>query len=239
MSYIIGIIGGGGIAATNKLLEIIEEKITMAGAYRDVHHPEMIIYQATKAPSRSMYIEGRGESFVEDYINVANKLHSIGAEKLCMNCNTAHYAIEEISKKTNLPFINLIEEVALTVKNRNIQSVGLMVTDGSRLCQLYDKYFTKICPNIKIIYPSEEMQKKVTEGICNIKNINRFCDDSSSSRPKNIFSNISEYLRNEGAEIVISGCTDIRVDYKSKYQNDIDSLEVLAEAIIRESDYKN
>ena len=239
MAHVIGIIGGGGIAATNKLLEIIEEKITMAGAYRDVHHPEMIIYQATKAPSRSMYIEGRGESFVEDYINIANKLHSIGAEKLCMNCNTAHYAIEEISKKTNLPFINLIEEVAITIKNRHIQSVGLMVTDGSRLCKIYDKYITQICSNVKIIYPSEEMQKKVTEGICNIKNINRFNDENSPARPKNIFSSVSEYLRNEGAEIVISGCTDIRVDYKSKYKNDIDSLEVLADAIIRESDYKN
>ena len=31
----IGIIGGNGVAATNKLLQLIEEKITKNGAFRD------------------------------------------------------------------------------------------------------------------------------------------------------------------------------------------------------------
>lgn len=46
----IGIIGGNGVAATNKLLQLIEEKITKNGAFRDCHHPEMIAWQATQAP---------------------------------------------------------------------------------------------------------------------------------------------------------------------------------------------
>lgn len=49
----IGIIGGNGVAATNKLLQLIEEKITKNGVFRDCHHPEMIAWQATRAPSRS------------------------------------------------------------------------------------------------------------------------------------------------------------------------------------------
>lgn len=55
----IGIIGGNGVAATNRLAELLEEKFVKDGAYRDAHHPEMIIWQATQAPSRSMYLEGR------------------------------------------------------------------------------------------------------------------------------------------------------------------------------------
>ena len=53
----IGIIGGAGVAATNKLLELIENKLTKEGAFRDCHHPEMIIWQATQAPSRSLFLE--------------------------------------------------------------------------------------------------------------------------------------------------------------------------------------
>lgn len=74
MKDIIGVIGGNGVAATNKLQELIEIKLTEEGAYRDAHHPEMIIWQATQAPSRSMYLENKGESFIPSYINVAKKL---------------------------------------------------------------------------------------------------------------------------------------------------------------------
>jgi aspartate racemase len=107
----IGIIGGAGVAATNKLNELIEIELTKKGAFRDCHHPEIIIYQATQVPSRSMYLEGKGKSFIDDYIDIAKKLKRLGAEKLCMCCNTAHYAIDEIEERSNIPFINLTEEV--------------------------------------------------------------------------------------------------------------------------------
>ena len=73
----IGIIGGNGVAATNKLNCLIEEKLTRLGAYRDSHHPEIIIWQATQAPSRSMYLEGRGPSWIEDYIAYTVKKGSV------------------------------------------------------------------------------------------------------------------------------------------------------------------
>ena len=74
----IGVIGGNGVAATNKLCQLIEEDLTKNGAYRDVHHPEMIVWQATQAPSRSMYLEGKGPSWIEDYVNVGLKLKECG-----------------------------------------------------------------------------------------------------------------------------------------------------------------
>ena len=104
----IGIIGGGGVAATNKLNTLIEEKLTKLGAYRDCHHPEILTWQATKAPSRSMYLEGRGPSWIEDYVDIGKRLKDCGCTKLCMCCNTAHYAIDILEKETNLPFINFL-----------------------------------------------------------------------------------------------------------------------------------
>ena len=78
---VVGVIGAAGVAATNKLCELIEEKYTRNGAFRDCHHPEMIIYQATQAPSRSMYLEGKGPSYIDDYVNVGIKLKNAGADK--------------------------------------------------------------------------------------------------------------------------------------------------------------
>lgn len=234
MKEIIGIIGGAGVAATNKLLELIEIQLTQNGAFRDSHHPEMIVYQATQAPSRSMYLEGKGRSFIKDYVHVAKKLKDAGATKLCMCCNTAHFAIEEIQKKSEIEFINLIEEVVKEVKKTKKTKIGLIASDGCLKGKIYEDYFTKLFPLAEIIYPDINMQKKVTKGICNTKNTLRFADENNPDRPINIFADIQNHLFNNGAELVIMGCTDIRVDFKAKNNRTIDSLEVLAKLILKE-----
>jgi len=229
---IIGIIGGAGVAATNKLNELIEIEYTMNGAYRDCHHPEIITWQATNAPSRSMYLEGKGESFIEDYVNIAKKLKSCGATKIAMCCNTAHYAIDEISNKAGIKFINLVEKCVKKVKETRVKKVGLVASDGCLKGKVYEKYFFKHCPDIELIYPDEEYQKLVTKGICNIKNIHRFEDINSSERPNYIFKNVEKHLKEKGVEKIIIGCTDIRVDYFGR--DNIDSLEVLKNLILLE-----
>ena len=228
----IGIIGGAGVAATNKLNELIEKDLTKNGAFRDEHHPEIIIWQATKVPSRSMFLEGKGESFIPEYISIAKKLKYCGVDKICMCCNTAHYAIEEISNSAEIPFINLIESIVLKVKNIGVKHIGLIASDGCLKGNVYKKYFDKICPEVEIIYPNEQNQKLVTKGICNIKNNHRFDDLKSQERPFNVFRKIEGHLRNKGAEIIVVGCTDIRVDYYN--EDNIDSLEVLKNLILEE-----
>ena len=230
MSHKIGIIGGNGVAATNLLMELLEIAVTKAGAFRDCQHPEYIVIHATKAPSRSMYVEGRGESFVGDYVHVANQLKNAGCDMVCMCCNTAHYAIDEIQAQAGVPFINLIQEVAFKVRDMGLQTVGLMATDGSVKSRLYDRYFSKICPSVQVIYPPSELQAEVTRGICNTKNTHRFDAPDSPDRPCNIFPKVSNWLLAHGAQKVISGCTDIRVDYHKEGQ--LDSLEILRDAIL-------
>lgn len=232
MKNIIGVIGGNGVAATNKLMELIENHYTKNGAIRDCDHPEIIVWQATKAPSRSMFLEGRGESFIPEYIEVAKKLKQCGAKKVAMCCNTAHYAIDEIKKGADVDFIDLIKEVVLNAKEKNIKKIGLMTTDGCRLAKIYDKYFEKFYQSAKLIYPNEEFQKLVTKGICNIKNLHRFDDEFSDENPDKIFKKVKKHLIENGADVVITGCTDIRVSYFE--EDNIDSLELLKSAIIRE-----
>jgi len=166
---VVGVIGGAGVAATNKLLELVEVQKSLDGAFRDAHHPEMVIYQATQAPSRSMYLEGKGPSFVEDYISVGKKLKNAGAEMLCMCCNTAHYALPTIQSAIEVPFINVIEEVVKTCRNIGKSKFGLVASDGCRKGLVYEKAFGKIFPEAQLVYPDEAFQKRITQGICNVK----------------------------------------------------------------------
>lgn len=234
----IGVIGGNGVAATNRLCQLIEEKLTELGAYRDAHHPELIIWQATQAPSRSMYLEGRGPSWIEDYIEIGKKLKDCGCTQLCMCCNTAHYAVAELQEKIGLPFLNLLDLVAIECLKKRKKRVGMMCSDGLRKEKLYDKCFKKIAPEIEIVYPDEEYQKLVTLGICNSKNKIRF-DDASfvEAHPFNCFTKVCHHLVDDkGVDCIVAGCTDINNVFPPEDIGDvsyIDSLCILAKAIVK------
>ena len=227
----IGVIGGNGVAATNKLCAIIEERLTMEGAFRDCQHPEMLIWQATQAPSRSMYLEGRGPSFIEDYIRIGKKMKDCGVTHLCMCCNTAHYYLNEIENKIGVPFINIVKET-IKVSLPLGRKMGIICSDGAKKVQLYDEWLKTIDISAEIVYPDEDFQYKVTEGICNAKNKIRF-DLDNVFNPTMLFTEIEEHLRMKGADVVIGGCTDILNVYKSTSGLPyVDSLEVLADCII-------
>lgn len=231
----IGVIGGNGVAATNRLCQLVENKITQAGAFRDAHHPEMIIWQATQVPSRSMYLEGRGESFIPGYVEVGRKLKDCGCTKLCMCCNTAHYAIGELESQIGLPFINLLQEVARVCNEKGYKRIGMMCSDGLRKIKLYDEYFSKENSLMKIVYPDDEMQAFVTLGICNAKNSKRN-DPESEDYPEKVYTKVCNWFIEQNVDCIIGGCTDISSVFCPKEWKQlpyIDSLTVLANAIIR------
>lgn len=230
----IGVIGGNGVAATNRLCALVEEMKTKAGAFRDAHHPEMIIWQATQVPSRSMYLEGRGDSFIPGYVEVGRKLKECGCTELCMCCNTAHYAIKELEEQIGLPFINLLDEVAVECDRRGAKRIGMMCSDGLRKIGLYDQYFTAANAEMKLVYPSEEMQRLVTMGICNAKNTKRN-DPNNEEYPEKLFSKVCDSLVEQGVDCIVGGCTDINAVFwpnEWKGLTYVDSLNVLAKSIL-------
>lgn len=231
----IGVIGGNGVGATNRLVHLIERKRIAAGAFRDQHHPELVVLYKTQSPSRSMYLEGRGPSFVEGYIEDAKDLKRLGCGVGCICCNTAHYAIDRIQVESGLPFINMLEEVAKKAKATGEKRFELFGTDGARKFNLYGAAFKALFPEAQIVYPSDERQKLVTRVICDVKNKARLLPPADSASPIAILKG----LINTATAPVILGCTDLRVAYSLDERVDekvaVDSLETLADCIIEKS----
>ena len=224
----IGVIGGNGVAATNRLCDMIERKVTAAGAFRDAHHPEMIVWQATSVPSRSMFLEGRGPDWRPDYIKIAKQFKVLGCDIGCMCCNTAHYAVDEIAEKSGLKFINLLEEVARQVLDMKLRKVMMFCSDGARKFDIYGRVFQQVCPSCELVYPSESDQALVTKVICGVKTKARF-----NLEPEKQLRD----LVSRAESPVVLGCTDLRIalPVESPLCGNIavDSLECLANSIIR------
>lgn len=232
----LGIIGGAGVAATNLLQIRIEQAFTQAGAFRDAHHPEMLSFQATQVPSRSLFLEGRGASFVPEYQRIARQLEAAGASLIAMCCNTAHAAHADIAAVVGVPVLHLIDETVRRIASSPAQAIGLMASEGCVLSGIYQERFAALCPDKVLVLLDPQQQALVTRGIVNVKNVNRFAPMDAAERPARLFQGVIDNLRQQGCDGVILGCTDMAVDFDVEQDLGVclfDTLSILADALVQ------
>ncbi|MDF2486503.1 MAG: hypothetical protein K0R46_2671 [Herbinix sp.] len=215
----LGVIGGLGPIATAYFYELI---IRMTKAEIDQEHIEMLIYSKPSIPDRTDYILGKSsENPVYPMVESGRLLVGMGAENIAIPCITAHYFHTILSEGIKAPVIHAIKETAHYLKAKGIHCAGIMATEGTIHSGLFQEELSEC--GIHSILPNEESQREVSELI--YKNI-------KANQPVEYdkFEKVSEQLRQNGAQVIILGCTElslIKRDYNigAGY---IDAMEVLA-----------
>lgn len=221
---IIGILGGMGPESTAMFYQdIIRQCQKQYGAKYDEDYPEIFIYnlpipdvvEGIKEPSRVLPILIKG----------VKKLESMGADFIAVPCNTVQYFYSGLQRSVSVPLLNIVEETAKKTKSNNYKRIGLLATITTIENKIYEEILAKI--GIKTIVP--EKQNKVTEIILNILAGKKLESDKSELK------RIIKKMKQNGAEAVILGCTDIPALLT---QDDViikifDSIEVLAEATVK------
>jgi aspartate racemase len=150
-------------------------------------------------------------------------------------CNTAHIFINELRKISNIPILNIVEECANECNSKKIKKVGLLATTKTINERLYNKELDKF--KIKLITPKLLEQKVLSKIILKIIN-----NKIKKSDKESVLQIIND-MKQQGAEAIILGCTDIPILIK---ENDsplpiINSVSVLENSAIRflaETDYQ-
>ena len=232
----IGIVGGAGVAASAALVQRIVDIVTDRGARFDQDHPEVILIQATQAPSRSLWLEGRGPSFVPAYVETARRLRAAGAGVIAMCCNTAHAAHGEIENAAGLPVIDLIAKAAREAIDAASQgeAIGVLSSSGTRAAGLYRDAIAKAAPGRLVVEPDEAAQTLVTDGIIGVKRGSHRQPDGHPS-PADLFTKAADSLVARGAGVVILGCTEIPLAFPASWRGapTVDTIDVLARACLR------
>lgn len=211
----LGIIGGLGPMATIYFMELVV-KMTKANADRE--HIPMIVYNYPETPDRTEYILDNTKPNPLGYIlDMGKNLKEQGALYFAMPCITAHFFGEDINKELGDGFINMIEETAIYLKQKGIEKVGLMATDGTIKCRVFEK--TLNAYGIEVEVPSSEGQKKVMDIIYNQVKAGKEVDIDELYEVK-------AELKNKGAKLFILGCTELSV-IKGNYSLDCEFLDVL------------
>ncbi|GLI57083.1 aspartate racemase [Propionigenium maris DSM 9537] len=216
----LGILGGMGPLATADLFYKI---INLTQAKCDRDHIHIITDNYCEIPDRSAYILGGGEDPIDHMSEAARKLESIGADFLVMPCNTAHYFYSELSKRVDIPFLNMIEETASYLAGE--ERVGLLATEGTYSAKLYEGAF--LPRNIKVVTPDEDIKKLINTLIYNFKG-------GRGAGEEDLFT-ILKHFRSKGVDKLILGCTELPLIFKGVVSDMtlVDPTEILAVAAIR------
>lgn len=218
----IGVLGGMGPRATVEF----EMRLVNRFAGGDQAIPKIITINEGTVPDRTAYILGTGESPLPLLRKNLRCLQLLGADILCMPCNTAHAdEIVGVLMRDN-PTAHIIDMPQASLARA--QQVGgtkilILGTEGTRRANVFDK---RAGDKLEIIYPDQAGQQLISVLIAAIK------EDSiiSDTQMDQLRAIISESY----ADSTILACTELSL-LKQRLQSTvrvIDSLDALADACV-------
>lgn len=228
---VIGVLGGMGPEAT---LDFYGKLIRLTPARRDQDHLRVIIDSNPKVPDRTQAILYGGESPVPYLVRGAERLRLAGAHFIVIPCVSAHYFLEEVSRKSPLPIISILDATIQEISRRWpwAKRVGLIGTVGT----LKGGHFQRslAASGFETIIPDEGDQGLVMEAIYCVK------DSQGSTRRGEMveaLEGVLVRLAKRGAQLAIAGCTELPIILPDKCGglDIVDPLVALARAAIREA----
>ncbi len=224
MKKTIGILGGMGPLATCDLFHKI---VDITDAACDQAHVRVCIDSNTEIADRTKAILEGGKDPVPEMVKSAVRLQGMGADVLIMPCNTAHYFYDRIAPFIDIPMLHMIRETAKTVKQRGLTKVGLLATDGTCRSGVYKAAFD--AEGVEMCMPSPERQQAVMDVIYKGVKAGNLSIDLTG------FYAAMDELFDQGAEVLILGCTELPVAFDLFHidRPSIDPTMVLAAAAVR------
>ena len=200
----------------------MELVINMTDVDRDQEHLPMMVYNMPFIPDRTAYIlDNTKENPLPKMLEIGRTLQNQGADCIAVPCVTAHYFMGELERGIPTPIINGVRETAAHLKENGIRKVGIMATDGTIRSGIFHKELEK--QGLMPIAPSAPAQKHVMHLIFN---------NVKAGKPAEMdrFLAAAQDLRNQGAEAIILGCTELSLIKRDEKIGPgfIDAMEVLA-----------
>jgi aspartate racemase len=161
-------------------------------------------------------------------LEAAGKLEYAGAECLLLCANTLHQFADELASKVSVPLINIAEATAKEINNRKYSKVGLL---GTRITMEAEFYKNKLNQkNISVVVPPKDDRDFIHETI-----LTELLKSIILEKSKSRFLRIMNDLRDEGAEAIILGCTEIPLIIKQEDTDLplIDTLQIHCQAAVR------
>jgi aspartate racemase len=153
----IGLIGGVGPEST---IDYYRQIISAFNArYNDLTYPEIFIYSAN-LNKLIKFVEAKNWSELTKWLLAKiHILHTAGAEFAAIASNTPHIVFNEISSKSPIPLLSIVEETSKKAQQMKLKKVGLLGTKLTMEADFYKKPF--ILKGISVVVPTDKEQQLI------------------------------------------------------------------------------
>ncbi len=196
----IGIIGGTTWVSTLDYYKMLNQKANQALGGN--HSARLILYSVDFDDILRFKAAGNDDALKKMILDAANKVEYAGAECLMLGANTLHMLADFIQERIPIPLIHIAEETARVITAQKIRKVGLL---GTKVTMEKDFYQRKLASfGIEAITPGDAERDFINKSI-----FEEFSKEIFSEKTRSRYHEIIGRLKEEGAEGIILGCTEI------------------------------
>ena len=197
----IGIIGGMSWESSVEYYRIMNEAVReLKGGH---HSAKILMYSVDFSEIEKCQGENMWECAGDILIRAARSLERGGADCILIGANTMHKLYEVVCDSVSIPVIHIADATAEAIKEAGMHTVGLLGTKYTMVDDFYRKRL-KDMHGIETIIPKGE-EVKVVHGII----INEPTMGVIRHESREEYIRIIDHLRDQGAQGVILGCTEI------------------------------
>lgn len=196
----IGLIGGMSWESTVTYYQIINEvvKKQLGG----LHSAKVVLYSVDFQEIEECQSNGEWDKSAGILGGAAKKLEQAGADFIIICTNTMHKVAPNIQKEIQIPIIHIAEATAEKLIEDNIYKVALL---GTKYTMTQDFYKDKLIEKgIEVLIPNDSDVEIVNNII-----YDELCLGIISEKSKLEYIRIIDKLKEDGAQGVILGCTEI------------------------------
>lgn len=198
---IIGLLGGMSWESTVGYYRAINEGVK--NKLGGLHSAKIAMYSVDFEPIEKLQHAGDWKGTARILSEAARSVESAGADFLLICTNTMHKVAPEIEKSIKIPLLHIADATAEVLVNEGIKTVGLL---GTAFTMEEDFYKGRLNENyaLNVLVPENEDRKIVHNVI-----YQELCLGKTESNSKTEYLRIIDSLANQGAEVIILGCTEI------------------------------
>ncbi len=227
---VIGMIGGIGPESTmdyyKRLLAAYDKRHPNSGL------PAIIINSIDVKKALALVGANQLDQLAEYFLDELGRLSRAGAECGLLSANTPHIIFNELSHRSPLPLVSIVEATCAEAKRKGFKKVGLFGTRFTMQSQFYPKVFLR--EGIALIVPTAEEQEYIHDKYVNELIPGRFLDQTREG----LLGVAQRMKEREGIEALILGGTElplILTDSTAVGIPFLDTTEIHVNAVLEEA----
>ena len=165
-------------------------------------HPEISMHTHPLSKYMDYIYKDDWEGVASLMVSSARKLEKTGAEFLICPDNTIHQPFDLVKRDSPLPWLHIAEEVVRSALSSGFKKLGVLGTKYLMTGPVYTDVMNKA--NMDHAIPDEKTRERIDNII-----FNELVYGEIKPESKKFFLNMVAWLKKEGCDAVVLGCTEI------------------------------